>query len=302
MDKNLRAFLSVARKGNLTAASEEIGLTQPAVTKTIRRLEFELGVELFERTARGMFLNETGKRFMQRAEAIENQYRFAAEDVAAEQRQEKKLIRIVAGVAYQGGLAARLVSRLHSEFPDTVIELRSDLLTAAQPQLMRGEIDIVLGALLGEPPAGIFTHSLLSANVRVFAGPQNGLYSAKDIAMAQTAPYPWVQLHRDDPTASQLRRAYDDLRLAPPRIGLWAHTIEACFDIVANSTALTAAVDTSHHLAKERGVRKLPIDTPLWSFESGLWLRASSLGYPIIRRTIDILEDLCAPLRDNNRS
>lgn len=302
MDRNLRAFLSVARKGNLTAASEEIGLTQPAVTKTIRRLESELGAELFSRTARGMFLNGTGKRFLERAEAIENQYRFAAEEMAAEQRQEKAVLRIVAGVAYQSGLAARFVSRLHSEFPRTMIELRADLLNPTRPELMRGDVDIILGALVGAPPEGIVTHRLLSAGVMVFAGPLNPLYRQEHVTLADTAPYSWVLLHRDDHTVGRLRRAYDDLRQQPPKIALTAHTIEACLDIVGNSAALTAAVDPVCPLAEERGLRMLPIAAPLWSFESGVWVRASSTGYPIIQRAIEILEVLCKPLRDKNWS
>lgn len=296
MDKNLRAFLSVARKGNLTAASEEIGLTQPAVTKTIRRLEFELGIELFQRTARGMFLNETGKRFLQHAEAIENQYRFAAEEIAAKRRNEMTVLRIVAGVAYQGGLAARLVSELHSEFPETTIDLRADLLAPSQPQLMRGEVDIILGALLGPAPEGVFTRPLISANVMVFSGPRSPLYERSNVTLQETSSHPWVLLQGDSFTTDRLRRTYDDLRMEPPHVALTAHTIEACLDIVANSSALTAAVDTSRHLASVRRVRMLPIGAPLWSFESGLWLRASSLRYPIIRRAIEIMESLCAPL------
>lgn len=302
MDRNLRAFLSVARKGNLTAASEEIGLTQPAVTKTIRRLESELGVELFSRTARGMFLNGTGKRFLERAEAIENQYRFAAEEVAAEQRREKSVLRIVAGVAYQSGLAARFVSQLHSEFPRTKIELRADLLHTTRPELMRGDVDIILGALIGAPPEGLVTRRLLSAHVMVFAGPLNPLYRQEYVTLADTAPYPWVFLHRDSDTLDRLRRAYDDLRQRPPDVALTAHTIEACLDVVGNSAALTAAVDPVFPLAAERGLRMLPIAAPLWSFESGIWVRSSSTGYPIIQRAIEILEKLCQPLRDKNWS
>ncbi|RVL94223.1 LysR family transcriptional regulator [Sinorhizobium meliloti] len=302
MDRNLRAFLSVARKGNLTAASEEIGLTQPAVTKTIRRLESELGVELFSRTARGMFLNGTGKRFLQRAEAIENQYRFAAEEMAAERRQEKAVLRIVAGVAYQSGIAARFVSRLHSAFPRTMIELRADLLAPTRPELMRGDVDIILGALVGAPPEGIVTHPLLSANVVVFAGPLNPLHHQEHVRLVDTTPYPWVLLHHDDHTAGHLRRAYDDLRQPPPHIGLTAHTIEACLDIVGNSKALTAAVDPVRPLAHERGLRMLPLASPLWSFDSGIWVRASSMGLPIIQRAIEILDELCMPLRDKKWS
>ena len=56
MDRNLRAFLAVAQAGNLTAAADSIGLTQPALTKTIRRLEQDFQAKLFDRSAKGMGL------------------------------------------------------------------------------------------------------------------------------------------------------------------------------------------------------------------------------------------------------
>lgn len=57
----LRAFLTVARCNNLTRASEQLHLTQPAVSKQIKSLEDELGVLLFERTSGGMSLTRNGE-------------------------------------------------------------------------------------------------------------------------------------------------------------------------------------------------------------------------------------------------
>ena len=83
MDRNLRAFGAVVTTGNLTAAAARIGLTQPALTKTIRRLEREFGARLFMRTPRGMVLTEAGHRLPLRVQAIEMHYRQAEEEVHA---------------------------------------------------------------------------------------------------------------------------------------------------------------------------------------------------------------------------
>lgn len=299
MDRNLRAFLSVARRGNLTAASEDIGLTQPAVTKTIRRLEAELGAELFERSARGMLLNDAGRRFLRRAEAIENQYHFVAEEMAARHRREKPVLRIVAGVAYQAGIATRMATQLSHEFPETVIDLRADLVEPTKPQLIRGDLDILVGALAGAPPEGIVTRRLMSVDVVVFVGPQSPLYDCEAASLADVAAFPWVSFQRDGYTERRLERAFDDLCLPPPRIGLVANSVQACLDFVAASDALTAAAHPIRPLAEARGLRQLPLPKPLWSFESGLWLRESSLDYPVIRRAAEIFEELCKPGHEN---
>ena len=99
MDRNLRAFLAVVRHGNLTAAADAIGLTQPALTKSIRRLEDSVGGVLFDRSTKGMVLNETGRMFLERARTIETHWSQAREEIDARAGGRLREFRIAAGVA-----------------------------------------------------------------------------------------------------------------------------------------------------------------------------------------------------------
>src|SRR5260370_3556942 len=58
---HLRVFLTVAEHGHITGASEELILSQPAVTKIIQRLEQESGLELIERHGRRIVLTQAGR-------------------------------------------------------------------------------------------------------------------------------------------------------------------------------------------------------------------------------------------------
>ena len=60
----LRAFIAVARTGNMTRAAEHLHVTQSAVSKQLKALEEEFGAPLFERSAAGMTLSAAGKRLM----------------------------------------------------------------------------------------------------------------------------------------------------------------------------------------------------------------------------------------------
>ena len=60
----LRYFVTVAEEGTLRAASERLHVAQPPLSRHIRALEEELGVELFERRPRGMRLLPAGRRFL----------------------------------------------------------------------------------------------------------------------------------------------------------------------------------------------------------------------------------------------
>ncbi|EKS70242.1 LysR family transcriptional regulator [Burkholderia sp. SJ98] len=68
--QQLLAFVYAARLGSLRAAARQLGLTQPAVTHTIRELESSLDVELVTRTNRGIELTEAGDALLPRAEQL----------------------------------------------------------------------------------------------------------------------------------------------------------------------------------------------------------------------------------------
>jgi LysR family hydrogen peroxide-inducible transcriptional activator len=66
----LRYFLKVAERGNFTRAGEDLGVTQPALSRSIAKLEEELGQPLLERQTRRVVLTDAGRLFQSRAEQI----------------------------------------------------------------------------------------------------------------------------------------------------------------------------------------------------------------------------------------
>ncbi|GHO57601.1 hypothetical protein KSB_60760 [Ktedonobacter robiniae] len=66
----LRYFRVVARREHMTKAAEELCIAQPSLSKTIRRLEKEIGVPLFDRQERSLQLNQFGKAFLEHIEAM----------------------------------------------------------------------------------------------------------------------------------------------------------------------------------------------------------------------------------------
>ena len=66
----LRYFLAIAREENMTRAAERLHISQPSLSKEIKKLEEELGHELFIRTNKNMLLNDEGMLLRKRAEDI----------------------------------------------------------------------------------------------------------------------------------------------------------------------------------------------------------------------------------------
>ena len=66
----LKYFLAVARAGNFTRAAEEMGVSQPTLSRAIQKLESQLDQPLFERKPREVTLTDLGELFVSRAEQI----------------------------------------------------------------------------------------------------------------------------------------------------------------------------------------------------------------------------------------
>ena len=68
--KKLRYFIVVAEEGNIGRAAIKLNISQPPLTRQIHQLEDELGVELFERTPKGMDLTTAGSLFLIEAKNV----------------------------------------------------------------------------------------------------------------------------------------------------------------------------------------------------------------------------------------
>lgn len=77
----LRSFLKIAETGSITRAADSLGISQPSLSQQLLRLEDEVGVSLFSRTARGVTLTESGRRFLGHARSIIENVNTAFEDV-----------------------------------------------------------------------------------------------------------------------------------------------------------------------------------------------------------------------------
>lgn len=117
----LQYFLEVARMGNMTAAASSMHVAQSSVSRSIARLEEELGVPLFERNGRGIFLNDYGRAFYDRASNMMREL--------GEGEQELKQMRDqFAGRVSVSTSSARQINRLMMQFmekhPDALFRQR----------------------------------------------------------------------------------------------------------------------------------------------------------------------------------
>ncbi|MEV6161274.1 LysR family transcriptional regulator [Streptomyces sp. NPDC052052] len=136
--RHLRAFLAIADEGNVTRAADRLGLTQPAVSRTLATLEQRLGIRLVDRSTHHLVLTPEGVAFRDRAAAAVAAFD-AALDPAGLHHWPLRL-----GHAWSafGPYTTPLLRRWQERYPQTPLELlRIDDRTAG---LTRGEVDAAL--------------------------------------------------------------------------------------------------------------------------------------------------------------
>ncbi|MCB9845296.1 MAG: LysR family transcriptional regulator [Phycisphaeraceae bacterium] len=138
----LRYLVAIGQTGHMTRAAEVLGVSQPALSAAVRKLEDELGVPLFDRTGRGVALTQAGRVFLEHASS-------ALRDVEAGKRAVRALAGLETGTIRVGGgatamayllpTAVRAVRDAHPGLRFYVREAGSDAIAGA---ILTGELDL----------------------------------------------------------------------------------------------------------------------------------------------------------------
>lgn len=139
-----RIFYVVANHSNITKASEELSISQPAISKSIKNLEEQLGGQLFVRTKRGVTLTEEGKEFY-------NYIKQAIEYINNAENKFTDLINLETG-CIKIGISTTLtkefllpyLEEFHSSYPKINIQIITNLTSDLMSKLKNGLIDIVI--------------------------------------------------------------------------------------------------------------------------------------------------------------
>lgn len=120
---DLVAFLAVARAGNFTRAAKELGISQPALSHTLKELEARLGVRLLNRTTRSVSTTEAGERLLRTISP-----HFAGIEaglIALTDVRDKPVgtVRITVGDTPAEGIILPAVAKLLPDYPDLRVEI-----------------------------------------------------------------------------------------------------------------------------------------------------------------------------------
>lgn len=187
----LRYFLRVAERGNFTRAAEELNISQPALSRSIQKLEEELGQPVFERKTRSVALTDAGTLLQSRAQQI----LALIEDTKAEISDDGRSgqIRIGAIPTIAPFFLPNLLRQFSTEFPAASIIVQEDTTDHLLKRCTQGEIDLAILAL-PVPAKYLEVEELFQEELLLVLPPDHPLVNKPQIRLNDIKALPFVLL------------------------------------------------------------------------------------------------------------
>ncbi len=259
--RHLKYFLAVAETQNIRSAAQKVHVTQPAISRKIKELESELGVQLFDRLPKGLSLNRAGKVYQKQLGAIIRQI----EDANAKVRQfaQTEYGTLALGspdFVLLEGPAAHALQQFRRDNSDIDLEVFSDTPMVLLKRLELEQVDGVFGYFM-PPLEDEYAVEPVTHDKLVVAFPKRWRDKlSKTMTIDQLNQLPAVRLTKSaDPHYFEWQETlFHDLGWAPKRTQ-WAHGESTVLGLVAAESGI-AIVNERHFLRQSDSIDYMPLD------------------------------------------
>jgi DNA-binding transcriptional LysR family regulator len=199
--RQLRAAVAVAEYRSFIAAAADLGISQPALTLSIKRLEGALGVELFSRNTRQVTLTAAGREFIAMAERVIKDLQLGIQSVQELTDRRRGQIVVTSLISVHMG---KVIAEYSQRFPGIDIEFREGFADDVREDLRGGIADFGIG-YLDELPTSYAREPLLTETLSVLLRRDHPLARRREIEFRALRDVALVS----SPTRSRARRQID---------------------------------------------------------------------------------------------
>jgi len=288
----IRDFVSIVEAGSIRAAARALGVSHPAITKSLRQLEEDLSVQLIRRSTRGVEPTQSGRAFLARARAIQAEVRKAHEELRDLAGEASGTVSVAVSPAAAAFLAPEAIAGFLKAYPKTRLRIIEGTPPALAPLLRDQTLDFALG---NKPvDAGLKFRVLLRVPMAVAARrghPLAGARSLRELAGAR-----WIGIYPQG-GGSVVERAFADAALPFPEHYITCESHIFGFELMARTDALMALpAQLVPSIPGRRVVEEIMLDRPLPSMVLGLCTRAdtqlSPLATALARAVVEVARKL----------
>jgi DNA-binding transcriptional LysR family regulator len=248
--RDLQILLVVAKAGGIGKAASELAISQPAISKAISDLEYDLKVRLFDRTTNGVEVTPHGEVFLQTARAIFDDLRQGIKALEFLTEPTSGHVRLGTSPPLAAGFVPAVIERLarsHSRFNYDLIQADLATLHAA---LRDRTIDLAIAPSTGVLPQDDMDATILFHDRHVpVAGARSKWTRRQKLSWSEVLEEPWVLPPANIALWSYLAQAFQEAGIEPPRASVATVSIPAHYYLLATGRFLSMLPISSLHFA-----------------------------------------------------
>jgi LysR family pca operon transcriptional activator len=289
--RHLSCALDIARLGSVKEAAEALCVSESAVSKTLRELEEQLGVRLFERSAKGMLPTASGRQFINYAHSALNTLQAGVAVASGRSADPARAIRIGAMAVVSATFLPGIVSRFLVTEGDTRVEIASGSGEILLSRLRAGDVDLVLGRC---PPldtmSGLDFEQLYTDRHIFVVRAAHPLADLRTLAPSRIATYPIVMPPRQSLFWQEIHHLFLARGVKPRAAQVEVLDLQFCRTFTLRSDAVWIASERVVTSDLDAGLLvRLPIDSPRLEVPVGIITRHSGTLDTQVRRLIALI-------------
>ena len=260
----LLSLLKVQELGSINKAADALHISQPSLTRNIARLEKSLGIRIFERNAKGVFLTSFGTALVEHAHRIEGELRNALETVDALKGSSSAVLRIGASPLVLTQFLPTALEALRRDFPLVSVKVIEGPRPVLLERLRHLDIDVAVVTLPPEwEEPGIVANPLFELNPNVVVRAGHPLARKPDLTLRELANWQWILPRTNGSVYEHILRTFRRARVELPSYSIELGSPDAIKALLLSTDLL--AVLPVQIVAKE--LRTQAIDVPKWRLD-----------------------------------
>lgn len=260
--RQLAAFNAVASTGSLGRAAEQLHVTQPALSRTIRKLEEEAGGPLFERHSKGMQLTDIGRALLPHATLLEREAEHAIEEIRAMLGLGKGMIRVGAVGSIACMILPHAISNICRRWPNLQVHVIEGVWDRLADALVSHEIDLALGVAnddVGEEIVAINSCRWEDTSY-IVAAQDHPLRGKDNLTLADTSGERWAIPPKGTDPYMHLARIFARNGVAMPDAVVQTRSVTLLKSLIAQSGFLGWMPEPMYEADRQAGlIGALPI-------------------------------------------
>lgn len=291
--RQMQVLIEVARQRSFTKAAEAMYITQPTISKTIKAMEEELGVVLFDRVGKKIELTDAGRIIATQAQQIVTSFQNLTAELDDLRNLKKGHLRIGLPPMVGSSFFPKVIGEFHQRYPDITIQLFEDGAKKVEQDVAGGLLDVGV-VVLPTVEAELSCFPFVEEKLNLVVHPSHPLAERDSAELAELSQDGFV-LFREDFTL------HDRIIGECAKAGFQPHVIyessqwDLISEMVAVGLGITLLPETICREIDDEGVRIIPLVKPVIPWKLGIVWREDRYQSFATREWIRFAQEVLTP-------